>query len=152
MTSRADYAVRPMRPVDLAEWSRMRLAFWPDSGDDDLSAIMAQAQAPDSDIAIFVAEREGGGLCGFAEFGERPYAEGCLTTPAAYFEGWWVEPDARRAGVGAALFGAGAAWVRARGRSEIASDALIENGVSIAAHGALGFQEVDRIVCFRREL
>jgi hypothetical protein len=38
----------------------------------------------------------------------------------------------------AALFDAGAAWARARGRSEIASDALIENEVSIAAHGALG--------------
>jgi aminoglycoside 6'-N-acetyltransferase I len=92
MTSRASYAVRPLRWDDLGEWSRMRLAFWPESGADGLPGIMAQALAPDSVVAIFVAEREGGGLCGFAEGGERPHAEGCLTTPAGYFEGWWSIP------------------------------------------------------------
>jgi aminoglycoside 6'-N-acetyltransferase I len=130
----------------------MRLTFWPDSGDDDLAAILEQSLDPAVGVAIFVGARATGGLCGFAEFGERPYAEGCLASPAAYFEGWWVDEDARRSGVGAALFAAGADWARARGRREIASDALIDNAVSIAAHGALGFHEVERIVCFRRDL
>lgn len=152
MSGAANFSIRPLGAGDLAEWSRMRLSLWPDSGDDDLGVIIEQSLDPASATAIFVAERGGGGLCGFAEFGERPYAEGCLTSPAAYFEGWWVDADARRNGAGAALFAAGAAWARARGRTEIASDALIDNSTSIAAHGALGFQEVERIVCFRRTL
>jgi aminoglycoside 6'-N-acetyltransferase I len=43
-------------------------------------------------------------------------------------------------------------WGRAQGCTEFASDALIENVVSIAAHRALGFTEIDRVVTFRKDL
>ena len=43
-------------------------------------------------------------------------------------------------------------WARALGYSELASDAEIDNTVSIAAHRALGFEETDRIVCFLKKL
>lgn len=152
MTGAAQFTVRPLRREDLPEWRRMRLSLWPDSGSDDLVAILDQALTHGAGIAIFVASWPDGRLCGFAEFGERPYAEGCLTAPVAYFEGWWVDAPARRMGAGSALFQAGAEWARRRGLQEIASDALIDNAVSLAAHGALGFQEVERIVCFRRDL
>ena len=35
---------------------------------------------------------------------------------------------------------------------EIASDAVLENADGIAAHLALGYEEVERVVCFRRSL
>ena len=41
---------------------------------------------------------------------------------------------------------------RAAGHHEIASDAEIENADGIAAHVALGYEEVERVVCFRRSL
>jgi aminoglycoside 6'-N-acetyltransferase I len=44
---------------------------------------------------------------------------------------------------------AGIAWARGRGCTEFAADALLDNEVSHAAHRALGFEEVERIVCFR---
>jgi len=47
---------------------------------------------------------------------------------------------------------AGEAWAREKGFAEIASDALIENAASLAAHRALGFQEIERIVCFAKAL
>jgi aminoglycoside 6'-N-acetyltransferase I len=44
------------------------------------------------------------------------------------------------------------ARARAMGHHEIASDAELENAGSIAAHLALGYEEVERDVSFRRSL
>lgn len=38
------------------------------------------------------------------------------------------------------------------GHSEIASDSDLDNADGIAAHRALGYEEVERVVCFRRSL
>lgn len=105
---------------------------------------------PDNRV-VFIAEREGR-LVGFIEVGTRPYAEGCLTSPVGYIEAWYVHEDVRRQGIGRLLFGAAENWAREQGLSEIASDALIDNEVSIAAHKALGYTEVERIVCFMKRL
>jgi aminoglycoside 6'-N-acetyltransferase I len=43
----------------------------------------------------------------------------------------------------------GREWARARGCTEFAPDALLDNEVSHATHKALGFEEVVRIVCFK---
>lgn len=129
----------------------MRLALWPEGDADDHRAGMAQWLSA-RDAAILVAERGGGGLCGFAEVGTRAHAEGCDSSPVAYLEGWYVDEDSRRRGVGTALIRAAEAWARARGASEFASDALLDNEVSHRAHRALGFSEVERIVCYRKDL
>jgi aminoglycoside 6'-N-acetyltransferase I len=63
-----------------------------------------------------------------------------------------VDPDLRQRGVGAALFAAAERWALEAGFTEIGSDAETHNAVSIAAHKALGYDEVLRIVCFRRTL
>ena len=43
-------------------------------------------------------------------------------------------------------------WARAQGCTELGSDTTIENEGSVAAHRAIGFEEVDRIICFRKPL
>ena len=43
-------------------------------------------------------------------------------------------------------------WARARGYTEMASDALLDNSVSHAWHSAQGFDEVERIVVYRKDL
>jgi aminoglycoside 6'-N-acetyltransferase I len=70
----------------------------------------------------------------------------------AYLEGWYVDPDVRRQGVGAALVRAAEAWAREHGYREFASDALLENVESQRAHVALGFAEVERVVLYRKVL
>jgi aminoglycoside 6'-N-acetyltransferase I len=47
---------------------------------------------------------------------------------------------------------AAAAWAQARGFTELASDCGLANSGSTAAHLACGFDEVGRIVCFRKAL
>ena len=141
--------IRRARQEDSAEVLRLWLALFPD----DTTASQSIQSLIDGTTrgALIVAERESG-LGGFLEVGTRPYAEGCETSPVAYIEAWYVDEDIRKQGIGRALFKAAEDWGREQQLNEIASDALIENEISIAAHKALGYQEVERIVCFRRDL
>jgi uncharacterized membrane protein/GNAT superfamily N-acetyltransferase len=150
--SHAFMDVRPYTSPDHSEWLRMRRALWPHHGpeaeEQDAASWLARA-----DAAVLVAVRPGGGgLAGFAEVGARDYADGCETSPVAYLEGWYVDSDVRRGGVGAALVRAAEAWARERGYAELASDALLEHDVSQRAHGAPGFAEVERSVKYRKAL
>lgn len=143
--------IREYQPSDLPEWLRMRRALWPEIAEVD-EAADAAAWLAWPNAVVLVAARPGGGLAGFAELATRPYAEGCDTNPVAYLEGWYVDRDVRRRGVGAALIRAGESWARARGYFELASDALLENTISQEAHEALGFTEVERSVHYRKDL
>jgi aminoglycoside 6'-N-acetyltransferase I len=142
--------IRPYQSKDSREWLRMRRALWPDVGlDEEKEAADWLAQ---SDSATFVAVRPEGGLAGFAEFGTRARADGCEHAPVAYLEGWYVDPDVRQRGIGEALLRAGEAWAVGKGIHELASDARIENTVSHCAHMAVGFEEVERVILYRKVL
>jgi aminoglycoside 6'-N-acetyltransferase I len=143
--------VRRAAPADAAAWLSMRCALWPEGSESEHGAEIAryfagQLQQPLETLLAFA----GGRPVGFAELSIRSYAEDCVTDRVAYLEGWYVVPDARRTGVGRALVEAAEAWGRAQQCAEFASDALIENDVSAAAHRALGFEETVRIRCFRK--
>jgi aminoglycoside 6'-N-acetyltransferase I len=144
--------IREYRPSDLPEWLRMRRALWPEIAKEDEAADAAAWLAWPNAVVLVAVRPDSGGLAGFAELATRPYAEGCDTNPVAYLEGWYVDPDVRRHGVGAALIRAGESWARAHGYTELASDALLDNTVSHQAHEALGFTEVERSVHYRKHL
>jgi aminoglycoside 6'-N-acetyltransferase I len=145
--------VRTASDGDRQELHRLIHALFPEIDASELDAEVDGYLAPDADQKIvLVAVRESGLLAGFIEVGTRPYAEGCVTSPVPYIEAWYVDEDVRRQGIGGALFRAAEAWARAEGFSEIASDVQIHNAVSIAAHKALGYEETERLVCFRRSL
>ncbi len=132
---------------DHDEWRRMRDALWPGQTAEDMADWLSRP-----DATVLVAERHPRGLSGFAEVGARSVAEGCLTSPVAYLEGWYVDPDIRRQGVGAALVHAVEAWARRCGYHELASDTGLTNEVSQQAHERLGFVEVERAVQYRKAL
>ena len=130
----------------------MRLALWPDEDPSDLAQSIDPLLTDDNQVA-FVAERPaGGGLCGMLEASVRPFANGVDEQPCAFVEGWWVDADVRRQGIGRALIAAVEAWAREHGFHELGSDALIDNLQSHAAHRALGFEERERTVNFRKFL
>jgi aminoglycoside 6'-N-acetyltransferase I len=104
------------------------------------------------DTVVFVAQRDAGGLCGFAEVGSRSVADGCDTSPVAYLEGWYVDDDLRRQGVGRALMAAAEQWARDYGYREFASDVEVANVASQNAHAALGFTEISRAVTYVKRL
>jgi aminoglycoside 6'-N-acetyltransferase I len=132
----------------------MRRALWPeDEGGgahaDDIDRFFAGERRL-LPLEVLIALDDHGTAAGFAELCIRPYAEGCVTDRVAYLEGWYVEPWARRRGIGRLLVTAAEAWARAQGCSEFASDALLDNETSAAAHRAIGFVEVECIRCFRK--
>jgi aminoglycoside 6'-N-acetyltransferase I len=129
----------------------MRRALWEDCPDDQQEREIEEILAGDTDDVVFAARPEGG-LCGFLEVAIRSRANGCDSTPVGYIEGWYVDPDVRRQGVGEALVEAAEAWARSRGCRQMASDAELSNDVSHRAHGALGYQETARLVLFKKDL
>ena len=141
--------VRGYRDADWTEWRRMDSALFPgeESGDDEARALLARA-----DAAVFVAERPDGSVCGYVEVDSRPYADGCRSSPVGYIEAWYVEPDVRREGYGRALLAAAESWAKDRGYTEMASDARLDNLVSLSAHRRSGYEEIDRVIQFRKSL
>ena len=146
-----DYLIRPVGELDHAAWVAMRAELWPEGSPGEHAREVAAllAAGPGDRGATLVAEGDSKELLGFVELSVRNYAEDCETDRVGYCEGWYVKPEHRRSGVGRALMAAGVEWARARGCTEFASDALLENELSHAAHKALGFVETCRIVCFR---
>ena len=139
------------RNGDRPEWLRMRQALWDDCPDEQQEKELEEILASDVD-EVFFAERPGGGLCGFLEAAIRSRANGCDDHPVGYIEGWYVDPDVRRQGVGRALVEAAEAWARAKGCRQMASDAELWNHVSHQSHGALGYEETGRLVLFKKDL
>jgi aminoglycoside 6'-N-acetyltransferase I len=110
-------------------------------------------QLLNSDGVVFVAEDDQANLIGFAEVSlRRDHVDGALICPVPYLEGWFVEASFRRQGIGRALMGAVEKWAMTGGYTELASDAEIDNSLSIRLHKLLGFFEVDRNVTFLKKL
>lgn len=153
--------IRHAEPADAAQWVAMRSALWPDEAGSAHAAEVAdfftkprvgQGLLPEAVLVAVGPGSSASTLVGFAELSRRAYAEGCDTSPVGFLEGWYVEPEYRRQGVGRALVLAAEAWARGLGCREFASDALVENLDSASAHRALGFEEVEVIRCFRKSL
>jgi aminoglycoside 6'-N-acetyltransferase I len=130
----------------------MRNLLWPRSPDDHEREIAAFFAKSSPDLATFVIDSGGTRLGGFLEARVRHYAAGCSGSRIGYIEGWYVEPALRRQGLGGQLVQAAETWARELGLSEMASDCEIDNAVSFRAHIALGYEEVERIICFHKVL
>ena len=147
--------IRPATKADAEAWLAMRAALWPDANVDELrleaGRYFAAHGEPLLPHCVFVAESDGA-IVGMLELSLRPYADGCDSSPVPFIEGWYVAERWRRSGVGGALVQAAEQWALDNGYTEMASDALLENTESERAHKALGFEEVERAIRFRKVL
>lgn len=147
-----NYAVRPVRESDLNEWFRLRKQLWDENDDGDhRSEMMDILEHSDSQL-VLVADSGNGELIGFLEASIRPFVEDCHTDHVGYLEGWFVDPDHRRKGIGGELVRNAENWARQKGCTEMASDAEVGNERSLTAHTRLGYAVTSRLVHLRKEL
>jgi len=144
--------IRDATAGDLEPWLAMRCALWPDEDAEDLREHCQRHFGASGGREVVLIACDKDRAIGMIELSLRDYAEGCDTSPVPFIEGWFVAEDCRRRGVGAALVRAAEVWAGERGHSEIGSDTQLWNTASQGAHVALGFEEVERIVCFRKGL
>lgn len=149
---KAAMTITECRSNDLEDWVALRVALWPEYVADELRE-GAAAMIGAAGVLVLIARTPEGEAAGFAEASlRRDYVNGCETSPVAFLEGIYVAPAYRKHEIARRLCDAVADWGRALGCTEFASDALLDNQASHAFHAAIGFEETERVVYFRKAL
>ena len=106
----------------------------------------------EKDIAIFVCYLKNE-IIAFAQCQLRyDYVEGTNSSPVGYLEGIYVEPMYRKQGIAKKLLEECEKWSLKKGCTEFASDCELNNSISFNFHLSVGFEEANRIICFRKKL
>jgi aminoglycoside 6'-N-acetyltransferase I len=80
------------------------------------------------------------------------YVEGSTQSPTAYIEGLFVKESFRNTGISRLLLNLAEKWGKQKHCTQLASDTELDNLNSIAFHQKVGFEEVNRIVCFIKNI
>jgi len=149
----SDVRIERCRDVDAAGWLELRKALWPETPREIHRAeIRAQVDDPER-FAAFVAYAADGASLGLAEVSLRfDHVNGTTSSPVAFLEGLYVDDRERRRGLARRLVDAVVAWAHLKGCRELASDALEANLMGQRVHRALGFEETERVVYFKRRV
>lgn len=90
---------------------------------------------------------------GFAQCSLRvDYVEGTDSSPVGYLEGIFIDANCRNNGYAKELLSACERWAKERGCKEFASDCELDNADSLQFHIAMGFEETNRIICFKKDI
>ncbi len=147
-----NFRVRRVEEKDIGEWFRLRKHLWDETPDEDHRIEMTDIYEHSETQLVLVAETSGGNLVGFLEASIRPFVEDCHSENVGYLEGWWIEPEYRRNGIGRNLVKMAENWARSKSCAEMASDSEIGNDLSLKAHLNLGYEETSRLVHLRKDL
>ena len=124
---------------------------WPEHTEEALTRIILEYMYSD-ESAVFAEKWDasfiGVALCCL----RRDYVEGCETSPVGYLEGVGVKENCRNQGVAKRLVEECEQWARDKGCREFASDCELSNTASLNFHLQIGFQEQNRIICFKKVL
>ncbi len=144
-------SVQAVRSEQFDSWLRLRTAIYTGVDHTFHEQEMRQFMADDSK-ECFLAEIEGGAVCGMIEVSLRNVVDGCLSSPVGYVEGIYVDPRQRGLGLSRQLLHRAEQWSREQGCTEIATDAELDNESAQRFHEHLGFTETYRIVEYRKRL
>ncbi len=157
-TLSAAITVSEVTQADLGEWVSLALQLWPDEEGSPQKAqtemeaeLLGILQSP-RDTGLLVRAADGQAI-GFVNLSLcYDYVPGANHFPVAYVEGIYVADSNRRKGVGLVLLKQAEAWALAHGCTQMGSDVLIENEQSCQFHTQVGFKEVERVVCFIKDM
>ena len=136
---------------DAGELANLAIQMWMDNNLEDLTEEFCKL-VMNKEAACFIKYVDGKPI-GFAQCQLRhDYVEGTESSPVGYLEGIFVSEEYRKHGYAAELLSECEKWAREKGCTEFASDCEIGNADSIQFHLSLGFEEANRIICFRKDL
>ena len=139
--------IREVKENDIGAAAALAALLWSSHSVQDLAEEFAQDLSRGG--TQFFLKYEGGVPVGFAQCRLRhDYVEGTKTSPVGYLEGIYVKEGFRRKGYAKALLEACKTWAKSNGCTEFASDRALGNVDSFLFHKAMGFLEVNRIICF----
>ena len=124
---------------------------WPEHTGEALVRIILEYMNTDGS-AVFAEKRDGSFIGAALCCLRHDYVEGCETSPVCYLEGVSVKEAFRNQGVAKRLVEECEQWAREKGCREFASDCELENTASLNFHLKTGFQEQNRILCFKKVL
>lgn len=131
--------------------AELAMLLWSDNEIDDLEKEMINHIISDNGT-VFIYFNETIPV-GFAQCSLRnDYVEGAKSSPVGYLEGIFVKAEYRNRGIGKKLLIQCEDWAKNKGCSEFASDCELKNMESLKFHLLLGFDETNRIICFKKNL
>jgi aminoglycoside 6'-N-acetyltransferase I len=143
--------IKRARIEDAKVLADLAIRMWTDHVPEDLTEAFRQL-AMNDDAVCFIKSVDDKPI-GFAQCQLRnDYVEGTESSPVGYLEGVFVSEGYRKKGYAAELLSECEKWAKERGCTEFASDCELDNIDSLSFHMALGFEEANRIICFRKDL
>lgn len=145
------YMIKRAGIEDAGTLAGLAILMWPDNDLKDLETEFREL-AENDEAACFI-KYAGTEPIAFAQCQlRRDYVEGTESSPVGYLEGIFVIEGYRKKGYAAELLSECEKWAKEKGCTEFASDCEIGNFDSLRFHKALGFEEANRIICFRKDL
>ncbi len=130
---------------------KMALVMWTETEYIDMKkAYECYLENPNHLLCIFKLDEE---FVAFAHFSVRgDYVEGSSTSPVGYIDSIFVKQSMRRHKIAQEMVAYGEKWAKENGCKEMGSDATLSNSQSIGFHEDYGYKEVDRLICFIKEI
>ena len=143
--------VKRAKTEDAGTIAALAIQMWTENDPEDLEEEF-RALAVSDKAACFIKYAEDKPI-GFAQCQLRhDYVEGTDSSPVGYLEGIFVLEGYRKQGYAAELLSECEKWAREKGCTEFASDCELDNENSRRFHLSLGFEEANRIICFRKDI
>lgn len=131
--------------------AKMAIKMWSEHSLDELAKEFEDTiDCRESAIFMLMVDNQ---AVGFAQCQLRyDYVEGTDTSPVGYLEGIFLEQEFRHRGHAKKLLAQCEEWTKNKGCTEFASDCESDNDESLKFHINMGFTEVNRIICFKKQL
>lgn len=129
----------------------LALQLWPDNSQEGLKEEFIEIlENKNEEVFLYRIENE---FVGFIHAAIRAdYVEGASSSPTGFIEGIFVKEEFRNKGIARALVKRGEQWAKEKGCREMGSDVEFHNNDSYKFHKKIGYTEVNRVICFLREL
>lgn len=123
------------------------IKLWPDNSYNDLYDEFKNSNH------IFFGATFNNYLIGFIQISIRTdYVNGSTNSPVGFIEGIFVDENYRKKGIARKLVDRAVCYFKNEGIKEIASDVLIDNIDSQNFHKSIGFEEIERVVCYIKRI